>query len=170
VFIAGDPKRWYYTEVTVSEPFQDPLSARIAGFLDSIGLPVRAAAVPERTFLPGLHIHHGTLLVDESRLLYPGDLLHEAGHLAVMEPERRPSLAGDVGDSGGEEMAAIAWSYAAAMHLGIPPEVVFHEDGYRGGAANLVENFTLGRPIGLPYLKWIGLAGDDYPTMRRWLR
>lgn len=154
----------------MNEPFQNPLTARIAAFLESICLPVRAAAVPERTFLPGLHIARGALLVDESRLLYPGDMLHEAGHLAVMAPAQRASLDGDVGDNGGEEMAAIAWSYAAALHLGIPPEVVFHQAGYRGGAANLIENFTQGRSIGLPYLKWIGLAGDDYPSMRRWLR
>ncbi|MBS1855288.1 MAG: hypothetical protein JST11_07980 [Acidobacteria bacterium] len=154
----------------MDESFQNPLTARIAAFLESIGLPVRAAAVPERTFLPGLHIAGGTLLVDESHLIYPGDILHEAGHLAVMTPAQRASLEGDVGDNGGEEMAAIAWSYAAAVHLGIPPEVVFHEAGYRGGAANLIENFAQGRSIGLPYLKWIGLAGDDYPSMRRWLR
>ncbi len=150
--------------------FQNPITRRIAAFLDSVGVPVHAAAVPPRTFLPGLHIHLGALLVEESRLLYPGDLLHEAGHIAVMDPARRASLSGDAGAEGGEEMAAIAWSYAAALHIGLPPEIVFHEDGYKGGAAGIVENFSQGRPIGLPYLKWIGLAGDDYPNMRRWLR
>src|SRR5262249_47941140 len=32
---------------------------------------------PEPTFLPGLDIRHGAILLDEARLSYPGDILHE---------------------------------------------------------------------------------------------
>ena len=64
--------------------FQNPLTQRIAEFLRSIGLPVRAGAIPDATFLPGIHMERGGLVADEARLCYPGDLLHEAGHLAVM--------------------------------------------------------------------------------------
>ena len=38
------------------------------------------------------------------------------------------------GEDAGEEMGAIAWSYAAALHIGLDPRVVFHEDGYKGAA------------------------------------
>jgi hypothetical protein len=150
--------------------FRDPVAGRIAAFLNEIGLPLRARATPDGTFLPGIHVEEGGLTVDESRLAYPGDLLHEAGHLAVVTADQRRSLSGDTGDEGGEELAAIAWSYAAALHLELDPAVVFHADGYRGGSADLLENFREGRYMGVPYLQWIGLTDRDYPKMIRWLR
>jgi hypothetical protein len=150
--------------------FRNPLTRQIAEFLESVGLPVRTGTIPEKTFLPGIHIERGLLVVDEARLSYPGDLLHEAGHLAVMPAERRVSLAGFAGDDGGEEMAAIAWSWAAAMKMSLPPEVVFHEAGYRGGARSLIENFATGHYIGVPLLRWMGLTDGGYPEMLRWVR
>jgi hypothetical protein len=159
---------------------KDPLAARIVAFLENIDLPVRLGEVPEPSLLPGITIQAGGLLIDEARLLYPGDLLHEAGHLAVLPPAVRSGVHGDAGDDGGLEMAAIAWSYAAAVHLGLSPSVVFHEAGYRGGAQALIDNFTAGRYIGVPVLEWIGLTAVDgrakalgvppYPSMLKWLR
>ena len=69
-----------------------------------------------------------------------------------------------------EEVGAIAWSYAAALHLRLDPAVVFHAHGYRGGSESILENFREGRYIGVPFLRWIGLADDSYPRMARWLR
>jgi hypothetical protein len=158
----------------------DPLVAKLTEFLVSIGLPVALAALPERTFLPGIAVHSGVLTIDESNLLYPGDLLHEAGHLAMLPPGQRTQAVGHLGDDGGLEMAALAWSYAAAMHLGVPPEVVFHEAGYKGGSCALLDNFAAGRYIGVPMLEWAGLTAGEkraqalgilpYPSMLRWLR
>jgi hypothetical protein len=91
-------------------PFGHPTTAAIAGFLRAIGLEVAAGSAPERTVVPGIWIEQGALLVDEARLLFPGDLLHEAGHLAVMAPLRRAQATGDVGGDPAEEMLAIAWS------------------------------------------------------------
>jgi alkylated DNA repair dioxygenase AlkB len=164
--------------------FRHPVTARIAAFLADIGLIVRPSALPGPTFLPGILIDKGELLVDEGALCHPGDLLHEAGHLAVAEPDRRPTTVGkiqpDPGQQGGEEMAAIAWSYAAAVHLGIDPAVVFHADGYAGGSASLLENFTNGRYVGVPLLQWMEMTAEGeaaerlgvepYPHMLRWLR
>jgi len=61
-------------------------------------------------------------MIDEARLLYPGDPLHGAGHLAM------PHSNGNMGDDADLKMAAIAWSYAAAIPLGVPA-VLFHEAG-----------------------------------------
>jgi hypothetical protein len=156
----------------------DPLAERLAAFVRGVGIDVRAASLPEPTLLPGIDIRGGTVLVDESRLIYPGDILHEAGHLAVTDPAERsqPKLSPNDGD----EMAALAWSYAAARHLGIAPEIVFHAAGYRGGGANLVENFSNGRLIGVPLLQWYGMTVEPrhaaahgvapFPHMLRWLR
>lgn len=159
---------------------RDPLVARMVTFLTGIGLDVRPGPVPESAFLPGIAIQDGVLTFEEAKLLYPGDLLHEAGHLATLAPADRQSAHGHVGDDGGMEMAAIAWSYAAAKHAGIPPEVVFHNSGYRGGAGAILENFAAGRNVGVPMLVWMGLTRDagqapapgaePYPAMLRWLR
>jgi hypothetical protein len=155
-----------------------PLAEKLAGFARSIGIDVRTASLPEATFLPGIDVSSGVVLIDESRLLYPGDILHEAGHIAVTDPAERnlPNLS----PSDGDEMAALAWSYAAARHLGIDPEVVFHADGYRGGGANLVENFNCGRYVGVPLLQLYGMTVEPrhaaahgvepFPHMLRWLR
>ena len=66
--------------------FADPLTERLVAFVRSIGIDVRTATLPEKTFLPGLDIRNGAILVDAERLTHPGDILHEAGHLAVTDP------------------------------------------------------------------------------------
>ena len=143
----------------------------IAGFFAEIGLPYQFAELPGPTFLPGVAIRRGVLTIDREKLLYPGDLLHEAGHMAVLPAAERAEMDGDVGPDGGMEMAAIAWSYAAALHIGIPVEVVFHDEGYLGGAGNLRQNFARRRYIGVPLLEWMELtAGARFPAMDRWLR
>jgi hypothetical protein len=156
-----------------------PLTTVIVQFLAEIALPVRWDVVEGPTALPGITIDGGTLVVDLAKLRYPGDLLHEAGHLAVMPAEERVRTVRDAGADPAREMMAIAWSYAAACHLGLDPAVVFHEGGYRGGAQSLLENFSAGRYIAVPVLQWLGLTADNehaaelgiepYPTMRRWL-
>jgi hypothetical protein len=59
--------------------FTEPLTARIAAFLQEIGLEVERRELPEPCFLPGVRLERGRVLVDEARLLSPGDVLHEAG-------------------------------------------------------------------------------------------
>jgi hypothetical protein len=112
--------------------FGSQITSLIAGFLTAIGLEITPAVLSDDTFLPGLTIDRGTLLIDESKLAYPGDLLHEAGHIAVTAPDKRGQLGKNAGYDAGHEMAAIAWSYAAALHIGIDLTIVFHPDGYRG--------------------------------------
>ena len=143
----------------------------IAAFFGEIGLPHRFAPLPGPTFLPGVAIQAGVLTIDREKLLYPGDLLHEAGHMAVLTPEERAALDGDAGPDGGMEMAAIAWSYAAALHVGLPVEAVFHDEGYKGGAGVLRESFAAGRYIGVPLLEWMDLTPrGKFPAIERWLR
>ncbi|HEV2865714.1 MAG TPA: hypothetical protein VGX37_04310, partial [Allosphingosinicella sp.] len=115
-----------------ADAIEDPLTRRIVAFLEAVGIPVALETLPPGTFLPGLDLCGGGLVVDTERLEWPGDLLHEAGHIALTEPGLRPSL-NRASDDPGEEMAAIAWSYAASVALGLDPSVVFHEGGYHGG-------------------------------------
>lgn len=162
----------------MNDEFQNPLTDKIAAFLRGIGLIVKAESFDTPTVLEGIMIREGTLLVDESKLKHPGDLLHEAGHLAVI-PCKNRNLDGNVGKDAGEEMAAIAWSYAALTHLNLNPELVFHSDGYRGGSQSIIDNFTSGRYFGVPILQWRGLTIEKkpaeemsrkfYPNMKKWL-
>lgn len=152
---------------------------RIANFLQEIGIVVHWGPLAETTFLPGLTIDRGRLMVDRTKLKYPGDLLHEAGHLAILPAVDRCLVSGSAGSEGGHEMTAIAWSYAALRHLNLEPEVVFHEGGYRGGSSNLIDNFSQGRYIGVPVLQWLGMTVDDtravqlgldpFPKMLKWV-
>lgn len=147
----------------------------IVAFLRTIGLVVETATLPEDGFLPAISVRDGRLLYDPDRLQWPGDLLHEAGHIAVTDPALRPTVR-EFDSDGGDEMAAIAWSFAAARAAGIDPRVVFHDHGYRGDGQWLAETFADGRYIGLPMLQYYGLArflnddGDQFPAMIKWLR
>jgi hypothetical protein len=158
----------------------DVLIAAIVEFLRNVGLEAEPGVVDGKTFMPGITVRRGVLVFDPARLEYPGDLLHEAGHLAVKPPAEREEASADMGTDAAEEMMAIAWSYAAALELGIAPEVVFHQGGYRGGSDSLLENFAEGRYLAVPMLEWIGMSYGDkrarelgvepYPRMTRWLR
>ena len=161
------------------ERVTDEATATIIAFLRDIGIGVELAELPE-SFLPGIGVERGRLLVDPSRLAYPGDLLHEAGHLAVMPPSDRAGRVGNVGDDQGEEIVAILWSWAALLHLRLSPDVVFHAAGYRGASRWFVKTFSAGEYPGLPLLQWMGLTLDadraaergvpPFPHMLRWLR
>jgi hypothetical protein len=159
--------------------FENELVAKIADFLTSIGLGVHAEPLVGATFLPGIAVRSGELYVDETRLLYPGDLLHEAGHLAVLSGAERASASDEIAHEDPEalEVGAIAWSYAAAVHLGIDASEVFHEGGYRGQAGALLGTFGMGVYPGVGTLARLGLTGSGmdttgprYPQMRRWVR
>jgi len=164
----------------VSDLTMDATTATIIAFLREIGLQVRSGVVDGETFLPGISVERGVLVFDPASLKHPGDLLHEAGHLAVKPPGDREAASADLRSDAAEEMMAIAWSYAAALHLGIPPEVVFHPEGYKGGSQSLMENFAEGRFLAVPMLQWLGMTYDEkqagergaeaYPAMTRWLR
>lgn len=157
----------------------DSTAHLIVDWLRQIGLAVRTAPLEESTFLPGVTMEPGGLVVDPDRLLYPGDLLHEAGHLAAMLPEQRAMTGSDAGSNMGDEIAAQTWSYAAAVHLGLAPEIVFHAAGYRGSAEKLIEIYRGGN-AGVPLLQWMGMTFDvkrakeagvePYPHMVKWLR
>lgn len=156
----------------------DPVSERLAAFVGSIGIPVREVPLVEPTFLPGLDIRYGALLIDPDGPTYPGDILHEAGHIAVADPAERAKER--LEPTPGDEMAAIAWSWAALRHLAIAPEIVFHPDGYRGASASHIENFSAGSYFGVPLLQLYGMTFEPrqaeangvkpFPHMLRWMR
>jgi hypothetical protein len=160
--------------------FHGEITRKIVDFLEEIGIPVSTGEVPDGTFLPGILVNGAGLVVDERKLAYPGDLLHEAGHIAVMTPQQRRELYNDVSKNPGDELAALAWSWAALQRLALPPQVVFHPNGYKGESAWLIEVFSSGHTPGVPLLQWMGMTAEPgkaaslgmpaFPEMMKWMR
>lgn len=154
---------------------------KILLFLDEIGINFQLEPLAKDTFLPGLCLRNGALIIDTDQLTYPGDILHEAGHLACMPPDIRATMSDNLESNdmhAGGEMMAIAWSYAACKHIGFDPALVFHEHGYKGSARHLIESFDNNQCLGLPLLQWCGMSYDQatadrlgaeaFPAMVSW--
>ncbi len=171
--------------VTGGSPgFADPRTAAIAEFLRAIGIEVEARELSGGTFLPGVALKRGRVLVDEAYLTYPGDVLHEGGHVAIAPAAARAQLTGSVEvpgiDMGELEVAVVAWSYAAALAIGISPAEVFHAGGYRGRSEGILATFAAGVYPGVHLLEAAGMTAtgprgealevQPYPHMIRWLR
>jgi len=86
----------------VSEGEIDRTAASIVAFLRGIGLEVKTRAVAGPTFLPGITVERGVIVFDPVSLQHPGDLLHEAGHLAVKPPLERQSASANLGGDAAE--------------------------------------------------------------------
>lgn len=157
---------------------------KILSFLNAIGIATFEKVLPDDTFLPGLSLTSKGIDIDFDKLLYPGDILHEAGHLAVTTTHDRkkigtPEMPSDW-PTQGDEIGAMLWSFAAAHYLKIPIEVVFHSNGYKGSANWIIDSYKQGNFIGLPFLEWCGLTLSNekalnanekaFPHMIKWLR
>ena len=163
----------------ISSPFEKSLI-----FLDSIGISVSFKSINTECFLPGIAIEDGYITIDKVKLKSPGDILHEAGHIAVVPANERNSLNENSialrENREAEEMMAIAWSYAVCVHLDIDPFFVFHNEGYRGGGPSMAGNFMSGNYFGVPMLQYAGMTTEKinadvtgrepYPAMIQWMR
>jgi hypothetical protein len=163
---------------------QNNLTGKITGFLTKIGIEVSGSGIRQETFLPGILVEKGKILFDESKLVFPGDLLHEAGHLAVAPAAVRAELGDEIIVPNVIlnllEAQAILWSYAACIYLEIDPRIVFHEAGYKGKSQNILFNFHYGIYFGLNGLEEYGMAFSEnkakelgvspFPKMQKWLR
>lgn len=168
---------------TGSIAYDEDMLDLIINFIEKIGIKVIEQELDDTSILPGLRIKANIILLDKKRLKHPGDLLHEAGHLAVTNKEDR-LLIGTAKmsinwPSEGDEIAAILWSYAAICHLGIKADIVFHAKGYKNESEWLIDQFENENYIGLPLLEWMGLcySADNrmenkpiFPKMIKWMR
>jgi len=151
--------------------------AKVYAFLESIGIACREAPVPTEAFLPGVCLRNGAVIVDRERVISTGDVLHEAGHLALTPAHRRREVTGNVThatpEDEGLELGVICWSYLASRRIELPVEELFHPQGYKGDSAWLAEQFAAGTYLGLPLLQWKGIVdgstdADGVPRVIRW--
>jgi len=141
---------------------------RAIEFVRSIGIPVSTTDSEEvaSAFVPYCRVKGGGLMVNPEKV-FPGDIIHEAGHIAVIPSRFRPSASGTFGKSLREmkdymdananaigrfpedptlrgimqsgEAEATAWQYAAAQHIGLPDEWLFPPGSFEGnGEENLM--------------------------------
>ncbi|KOP38941.1 hypothetical protein DBB36_12140 [Flavobacterium sp. WLB] len=165
-------------------PLQESYEVKkVLQFLNEININVIEKELGT-TFLPGLDLGPNCIYIDYNNLLYPGDILHEAGHLAVTTSVERKLIGTDKispeWPTHGEEIAAILWSFAAAKYLNLPLEFIFHPNGYKNDSDWLISNFSNENYIGLPLLEWMGLClGNElaakegksaFPAMLKWMR
>ena len=171
------------SDVMLAKPmFRDSRLSRMAAFLGLIGIEMRPGTIDVETLFPGSLIFHGSLVIDESMLIAPGDALHEAAHIALSPPERRSDdFAFIEGEMGGEELTTISWCWAALLKLDMQPEDIFHDTAYKGGdSAMIINHARRGIFIGFPLLQAWEMAFDErnarlrgvkpFPHMVKWIR
>jgi hypothetical protein len=164
--------------VTTGTGFADPLVAKLATFIESVGIQTQACSITRKTLFPGLDVYRGAVLIDEEQLIHHGNILHEAGHIAVHDPARRFNE--EFSPSKGEELSALAWSYAAIVYLRLEAELVFYPGSFKGWDTALIENFARGMYVGVPLLQRYGMSFEPrlaqergvspFPHMVRWVR
>jgi|JI7StandDraft_1071085.scaffolds.fasta_scaffold30551_2 hypothetical protein len=145
----------------------------MVNFIVSVGIQVRKAQLPEGLPIPGISVENGVLLVDEDNLLYPGDLLYQAGRIAILpENERNLYMGKDDPDKekeATEGMVAMCWSWAALTHLQLSPEIVFHNNGYKGQSQQIIHGYQSGANMGLPMLQLYDMAYEPHQAIARGL-
>ena len=146
---------------------------KVISFIAGIGITVEPRKIEEKTFLPGFRIRGATLTVDPGvEGFQPGDVLHESAHIALCDPEKRPTLAPKDLLVPAQEIACHAWCWAALNHLELDPKWVFHND-YKAGGDWLIDVLSSGQLMGQPLLQYWGLTGRDgveWPGMISWVR
>jgi hypothetical protein len=141
-----------------------------------VGLRVDEVSVPADTVLPHVRIHEGGLLVDVARC-YPGDVLHEAGHIAIMPGAFRPLANGDLKAVGKamrkhledhpeglathpedpvcraliqvSDPEVTAWQYAAAVAVGLPMQWLFPPGTYGDEGPDILRSLQHSAYVGI---------------------
>ncbi len=165
----------------------DGAFARVFAFLEGLGLVVQQDAKVDG-FLAGVEIADGVLRVESAADDIAGELLHEAGHLAIIPGQFRSIASGDlsgVSETMGQwidanisevgpddptvrailqcgECEAVAWSYAAAAAVGIDTRIPFFR-GFEGDGLALHDQVASGYYFGVHGLAAAGMTDLPRP-------
>ncbi|MCW8329690.1 hypothetical protein MD588_12810 [Photobacterium sp. SDRW27] len=152
----------------------------IMSFLNNIGLSIEYTLLDEKTFCSGISLKEGRLYIDRGKLFSPGELLYQAGKIAVSPSVDRAKLNGHILHEPCDDMMVIAWCWAALKHLNLTSDVIFATSRYGDSSCEIIEKFSTGRSIGVPLLQWAGMTNEPtrnlndnmvvFPAMIKWLR
>lgn len=173
----------------------DPaLVDKVVAFLTEIGIPCEKGRVG-RSFITNVYIKAGGLVINSKS--HVSDILHEAGHIAVLPSNIRHHAQGDlkqvekaideaIGQVTYEQWAsddpaakallqvgdpeATAWAWAAGKHLDIPEHLIIEDEHYGETGASL--------RIMLGCRQYLGINGmvasrmlknvAAYPDLQKW--
>jgi hypothetical protein len=174
--------------VTLLEDDGHEAVRKIIVWLKDKGFNVEPGTRYEQPFNTGVWLD-GDLIVVDVNEVHPGDLLHEAGHLAVLPSLIRGDvMPGDVEkvleevslkDMGQRDkkalfnagdQAAISWAYAAAIDANVDPWMTC-EKGFSGDAgATVFAELRCGIFCGIEELVCSGFLGSmrEFPKLRYW--
>lgn len=164
----------------------------VVTFLQAIGLPVEWVDHWDgESFMDLVRIQHGGLVVQKEAAV--ADVLHEAGHLAVVPAPYRTWIHDDV-DVGLERMLdaietlaldpddalpkaamqageaeATAWAWAAGVHLGLAPHTIIADSDYQGMGQSLRVALGRGCDPGIRGLCRAGFCGQGSLAAQRGL-
>lgn len=165
----------------------------IIAFLNEIGIKTSRGNVPSNSFMPNIAIQDGSIIYNKDATL--GDLLHEAGHLAIIPKKYRPMCQGDMDESmraifdkaeiAGEmipdstiycaliqssDPEATAWAWSAGRHIGIEPQDIIADYLYEGTGADVRLMLSLNCYLGINGLRAAGMLTSvkSFPHLTQW--
>ncbi len=160
-------------------------------FLAEVGIPASKGDVPPDSFLPNITVKDGVIVYNDATHI--SDLLHEAGHLAILPSRFRKSANKDFAKiirtmmenvdfsnpDAPEARAAIqcsdveatAWAYAAGKYLGIPDEEIILDHQYEGKGNETRDCLHAKCYFGINGLRAAGFFANvkSFPKMERWI-
>lgn len=167
------------------------------GFLRKIGLRVDSGTT-QLSFLDRVMISQGGLIVDGDAPV--SNILHEAGHLAILPAVVRSKAKDDLSDAfsfgfglcdnpelleypdhpfiramlQAGDAEATAWAWAAGRAIGVPDEMIILDSQYGGAGGGIRLGLTFKQYLGIHGLFHAGMCGHPqrggYPSMSKWLQ
>lgn len=175
---------------------QSEALARSVAFLEGIGIPCHPSE-EARGFLEHIRIDHGTLFYNPTHAK-AANLLHEAGHIAVLPSKLRADVGTDLDDTFDRleglmdeafdpenpdspevrallqcgETEATAWAWAAGKAIGLPDALIIEDEDYDNCGADIRLALACNAYLGINGLVAGNMATSvrAYPTLTRWLQ
>ncbi|MEQ1541000.1 MAG: hypothetical protein ABL926_01995 [Novosphingobium sp.] len=120
----------------------------ILDFIGSVGIAVEFRANDGPSLLDGIAVRRGSQCLDPAIPANPGDLLHEAGQIAVTAPELRPWL-GEIAADGGDCLVSRGGTGLFGASRRAAPSSRLQ--GWRGRTGG---GWSAGQPFGVRLLAW----------------
>lgn len=160
-------------------PMEDPFAQQAVDFLTKIGLNVEIVQ-GATGFLPTIEIRDGSLRVDPGACA--SNILHEAGHLAIVPGRFRGYLSGNLNqgmvriqdvlveenlDPDSYEMRAMmqagdteatAWAWAAGKAIGLPEHEIIRSEEYGGEGEGIRFMLSLCAYVGIHGISHAGFC------------
>jgi hypothetical protein len=175
--------------------FKNGALRRVVDFLRDVGMEVELECGADG-FLKGCQIKGGRVLVDPRCEV--DVVLHEAGHLAIIPPEFRPTINDDVEQAlvGAAAVAwgvdldpdhpirrallqcgdteATAWAWAAGLEAGVEERRIIRKRDYGGSGVSIRLALRVGCYAGIHGLAHAGMCrlpqSGGFPKMEKWLQ